>query len=101
MSILEEELEKFEAALAAIKTGPIITQLDREYQRIIDDELAWLFPQLNGLPEEDKDKIRHFAHRMKISCFIPPDRPTRPCEGRASYAARECPAFFGLTREEK
>ncbi|MBX9652708.1 glutamyl-tRNA reductase [bacterium] len=101
LSIVEEELEKFEASLAAIKTGPIITQLDREYQRIIDDELAWLFPQLNGLPDVEKDKIRHFAHRIKNKLLHTPKTALRDHSKEGHHTLLEnVQRLFGLTRED-
>lgn len=65
LKIVEAESAAFEAAVALQRTGPIIGQLEREFGRITEEELDWLMPQLNGLPDRDREKIRQFAHRMK------------------------------------
>lgn len=75
--IVEEELAALETQLALLRSGPIIGQLEREYQRVIDDELAWLLPQLNGISEAHKEKIKHFAHRMKKKLLHEPKTTIR------------------------
>jgi glutamyl-tRNA reductase len=65
LRIIEEETRAFQASLAFQQTSPVIGKLDSEYQRIIDQELGWLWPQLNGVADEHRDKIRQFAHRLK------------------------------------
>lgn len=65
LKIVDAETVEFQRLLAVKQSGPVISQLEREYQRIMEQELEWLLPQLNGLSIEQRDKIRHFAHRLK------------------------------------
>lgn len=77
LRIVEEETEIFQAAMALRRTGPIIGRLEREYQRITEEELGRLLPQLNGMPDEHKEKIRLFAHRLKNKFLHPPKAALR------------------------
>lgn len=66
LKIVDSEVVTFERSLALIQTGPVIGRLEQKCQQIMEQELDWLLPQLRGLsPEEQEDKIRHFAHRFK------------------------------------
>lgn len=65
IKIIEEETRTFLASMAFMQTSPVIGKLEQEYQRVIDSELEWLLPQLNGVAPEHRDKIRQFAHRLK------------------------------------
>jgi glutamyl-tRNA reductase len=51
--------------VALQETGPVLSQLDAEMQRVMEEELSWLFPQLNGMADADRAKIRQFASRIK------------------------------------
>src|SRR5690606_1607976 len=59
LKILDTEVAEFDNALALKQTGPIIGRLEQEYQRILEEELRWLFPQLVGISSDHEDKIRH------------------------------------------
>lgn len=99
--ILEEEYQRFEASIAELKSGPIITQLDREYQRIIDDELEWLWPQLNGISDADRERIQHFAHRIKNKLLHPPKLAIREHLREGGHGILETiQRVFGLTRDD-
>lgn len=77
LRIVDGEIEAFQAALALQQSGPVIGRLEREYDRIMQQELEWLLPQLNGIPEEQKEKVRHFAHRLKNKFLHPPKAALR------------------------
>lgn len=77
LRIVEEETSAYQAALAFQQSGPVIGRLEREYQRIMEEELQWLLPQLNGMADDHKDKIRHFAHRLKNKFLHPPKAALR------------------------
>jgi glutamyl-tRNA reductase len=72
IKIVDAEVSGFLAALALQQTGPILAKLDEQLQQIADKELEWLLPQLNGIPEADRAKIRQFAHRLKNKFLHPP-----------------------------
>jgi glutamyl-tRNA reductase len=97
--IIAEELSRLQSAWAAQKTGPLISQLDQEYQRIIEEELSWLFPQLNGLPEGQADKIRQFAHRVKNKLLHSPKIAIREQAQEGHHGLLETvQRLFGLGR---
>lgn len=99
--ILEEEYRRFESSVAELKSGPIITRLDQEYQRIIDDELAWLWPQLNGLSDSDREKIQHFTHRIKNKLLHPPKLAIREHAREGGHGILETvQRIFGLIRDD-
>lgn len=99
--ILEEEQRLFDAAAAELRSGPIISRLEREYQRIIDDELAWLWPQLNGVSDVDREKIRHFAHRIKNKLLHPPKTAIREDTRHGRHGVLETvQRLFGLVKDE-
>jgi glutamyl-tRNA reductase len=75
--IVEDELGQLDVQLALLQSGPIIGQLDQRFQRIIEDELAWLLPQLNGLSDAQREKIKHFTHRMKNKMLHAPKATIR------------------------
>lgn len=77
LSIVTSEADAFQVSMAVQQSGPVIGRLDREIQRIIDQELEWLMPQLAGAPEETRQKIRHFAHRVKNKLLHPPKAALR------------------------
>ncbi|MFO0949418.1 MAG: glutamyl-tRNA reductase, partial [Planctomycetota bacterium] len=77
LRIVDGEIESFQASLALQQSGPVIGRLEREYDRIMQQELEWLLPQLNGMPEEQKEKIRYFAHRLKNKFLHPPKAALR------------------------
>lgn len=77
LRIVDEETQAFQVVLALQQTGPVIGRLEEEYQQIIDRELAWLMPQLNGVSEESRAKIRQFAHRLKNKFLHPPKAALR------------------------
>lgn len=100
-AIVKEELERFSEVVASMKSGPIISQLDREYQRIIDDELAWLLPQLNGMSEQQQEKIKHFAHRLKNKLLHPPKMAIREHAQQGNHGLLDfVQRLFGLHRED-
>lgn len=72
LRIVESEARSFEESLAIQQSGPMIGRLEREYARIMEQELEWLLPQLEGVPTEKIDKIRQFAHRLKNKYLHPP-----------------------------
>jgi glutamyl-tRNA reductase len=96
-NIVSEELKQLDTQLALLQSGPIIGLLDREYQRVIDDELAWLLPQLNGISESQREKIKHFTHRMKNKLLHAPKATIRDelKHGRAG-ALELIQRLFGL-----
>lgn len=99
--IVRDELSRFDNMIASIKSGPIISQLDREYQRIIDDELDWLLPQLNGIDPSQQEKIRHFAHRLKNKLLHPPKRALRDHTREGNHGLLEAvQRLFGLERDD-
>lgn len=77
LRIVEGETTTFQASLAFQQSGPVIGRLEKEYQRIMEQELEWLLPQLNGMADEHKEKIRHFAHRLKNKFLHPPKAALR------------------------
>jgi glutamyl-tRNA reductase len=77
LRIVDEETQAFQVVLALQQTGPVIGRLEEEYQQIIERELAWLMPQLNGVSEESRAKIRQFAHRLKNKFLHPPKAALR------------------------
>lgn len=100
-AMIQEEFRLFEGAVAEIRSGPIINRLDQEYQRIIDDELAWLLPQLNGLTDAHREKIQHFAHRIKNKLLHPPKTAIREDTRRGHHGILESvQRLFGLMKED-
>ncbi|QDU60987.1 Glutamyl-tRNA reductase [Planctomycetes bacterium Pan216] len=77
LKIIDHETAAFEATMAIKQSGPVIGRLEAGYQEIIEQELDWLLPQLNGLPEDQKEKIRYFAHRLKNKFLHPPKAALR------------------------
>jgi glutamyl-tRNA reductase len=65
MRLVEQELAAFQTSVALQQTGPVLSKLDVEMQRVMEEELSWLFPQLNGMADVDRAKIRQFASRIK------------------------------------
>ncbi len=63
--IIDVELENFLVAVHLQRSGPALGELERVYDELIKQELDWLIPQLNGMPEESQQKIKQFAHRLK------------------------------------
>lgn len=101
LKIIDGETVEFQAALAMKQSGPIIGRLEQEYQRIIDQELDWLLPQLNGIPSEQREKILHFAHRLKNKFLHQPKTALRE-EARSGAGHGLLEAFrklFGLANE--
>lgn len=101
LAIVEGELEALDEALALRTHGSVIGLLEQEYQRIVQAELEWLLPQLNGVSEEGQAKIRHFAHRLKNKFLHPPKAALR-AEGRSGRHYRLFDAFrklFGLEQD--
>ena len=85
LNIVDEETDAFAASMALQQSGPLIGRLDKEYQRIVEQELAWLLPQLNGVTEEQRLKIQQFAHRLKNKFLHPPKAAIRR-EARRGHA---------------
>ena len=65
LKIVDQEVAAFEAALAIHQAGPILAKWDAQLTEVAERELDWLLPQLNGIPAEEREKIRQFAHRLK------------------------------------
>ena len=70
--ILDEETAGLHEALRAQRGGAALAELDRMLQEVADAELAWLWPQLNGIPDGDREKIKTFAHRLRNKFLHPP-----------------------------
>lgn len=65
LKIVDGEVASFESALAVQQAGPILARWDAQLTKVAERELEWLLPQLNGIPDADRDKIKQFAHRLK------------------------------------
>jgi glutamyl-tRNA reductase len=65
LKIVDEEVAAFEASLAVQQAGPLLARWDAQLTDVAERELQWLLPQLNGIPDADREKIRQFAHRLK------------------------------------
>lgn len=100
LRIVDEEIEAFQAVLAHQQSGPLIGRLEEEYQRIMDQELNRLMGQLNGIPDDQREKIRLFAQRLKNKFLHPPKAALR-AEARTSgtsYGLLDAMRkLFGLT----
>ena len=72
LRIVDEELAGFKEGLRAAAGGATLADVERRLQETIDAELAWLLPQLNGMPDADREKIKAFAHRLKNKFLHPP-----------------------------
>lgn len=77
LKIVDGEVDLFQSSLAIKQSAPVIGRLEQEYQRILERELEWLLPQLNGIPVDQQEKIRHFAHRLKNKFLHPPKAALR------------------------
>jgi glutamyl-tRNA reductase len=77
LAIIDVETEGFLADSQIRQSGPLISRLERVYDDIIRQELDRLLPQLNGIPEDSKEKIRVFAHRLKNKLLHPPKTALR------------------------
>ena len=77
LAIIDVETEGFLADSQIRQSGPLIGRLERVYDDIIRQELDRLLPQLNGIPEDSKEKIRVFAHRLKNKLLHPPKTALR------------------------
>jgi len=72
LTIVDEEVAAFEAALAVQQAGPVLARWDAQLTEIAERELDWLLTQLNGMSDGDREKIRQFAHRLKNKFLHPP-----------------------------
>jgi glutamyl-tRNA reductase len=65
LKIIDAEVGAFEAATAVQQAGPMLARWDAQLTQVAERELEWLLPQLNGIPDADREKIKQFAHRLK------------------------------------
>jgi glutamyl-tRNA reductase len=63
LRIVDEELASYERTVRVQKAGPLLAQLEDDLDQLIERELDWL--HLSGDPTTDREKVRHFAHRLK------------------------------------
>jgi glutamyl-tRNA reductase len=65
LTIVDQEVAAFEAAVAVQQAGPLLAKWDERLTELAEKELEWLLPQLNGMHDSEREKIRQFAHRLK------------------------------------
>ncbi len=97
--IVEEEAAAHREGVRAAAGGAVLEEFDRRLQDAVDAELAWLLPQLNGMPEADRAKIKAFAHRLKNKFLHPPRAALRE-EAKAGDPAALRAALRKLFRLE-
>lgn len=99
--IVDGELAGFLTRMAVRESGPMIGRLEREFERIMEQELDWLLPQLNGIPDAHREKIRHFAHRLKNKFLHQPKAALREQEpaGGQHTITDAFRRLFGLDRD--
>ena len=77
LKIVDSEADKYQMSLAIRQSGPVLGKLDEVYDGILEQEWEWLEGQPGELSDQDRRKIRQFAHRVKNKFLHPPRKALR------------------------